>query len=118
MHFNLNVRMPAIEAKIDWLVRQGERIMAKIEQFQAALAAVDAETTRIADYLNSISAQLKRDDLTEAQEADVLAGLEAAAARLKGVGADVEAPIPSGDLPPVEDVPAPAEEVPPTGSVE
>ena len=74
--------------------------MATLAQFQTALTAVDAETTRIGVYIESILAQLNRTDLTDAEETAVLASLQAAADRLKGVGASVETPVPPGELPP------------------
>jgi len=81
------------------LAAMRSEIMATLEQFKAALSAVDAETTRIGDYIATLLAQLNRTDLTEAQEAEVLAGLQAAADRLKTVGTSVEQPVPTTPLP-------------------
>lgn len=75
--------------------------MAKLEDFQRALQAVDAETTRIGDYIQQLLSQLNRTDLTDEQEATVLASLNAAADRLKGIGVSVETPVPPDTLPPV-----------------
>src|SRR6185503_7601206 len=61
-------------------------VMQTLADFQAAFAEVDAETTRIGNYIEQILAQLNRTDLTDAEEATVLASLQAAATRLKGVG--------------------------------
>jgi septation ring formation regulator EzrA len=68
--------------------------MASVQQFQDALAAVDAETTRIGELIAQLVSQLNRTDLTEAQEAEILASLTAASNRLKTVGADVTNPVP------------------------
>ncbi len=76
-------------------------VMAKLADFQAALEAVDAETTRIAGYIQELLAKLAAGGLTEEEESTVLANLGAAAERLKGVGVSPETPVPEGDLPPV-----------------
>ena len=68
--------------------------MAKLEDFQAALAAVDAETTRIGVLITELLAQLANGGLTSAQEAEVLTQIQAAADKLKGVGTSVENPVP------------------------
>ncbi len=73
--------------------------MAQLQEFKDALAAVDAETTRIGDYIGQLLEQLNRTDLTDAQEAEVLAGLKAAADRIKAVGTSVEEPVPTEPLP-------------------
>jgi len=73
--------------------------MPTVAQFETAFAEVDAETTRIGDYIASVVAQLNRTDLTDAQETEALAKLQAAADRLKGVGKSVETPIPVEPLP-------------------
>lgn len=86
---------------LDRLQQLEQTIMAKLEDFQAALTAVDAETTRIGDYIQQLLGQLTRTDLTDAQETTILAGLQAAADRLKNVGTSVTAPVPAGELPPV-----------------
>ena len=75
--------------------------MAKLEDFQGALDAVDQETTRIGSFIEQILAQLNRTDLTDAQEAEVLAKLQLAADRLKTVGGSVTQPVPTEPLPPV-----------------
>ena len=94
------------------IFRRLDQIMGKLEDFQGALSQVDAETTRIGEYIESVLVQLNRTDLTDAQEATVLASLQAAADRLKQVGVSVTQPVPTEELPPVEE--PPAEEQPPT----
>jgi hypothetical protein len=66
----------------------GEQIMSRLDDFQAALSSIDAETTRIGNKINDLVSQLQRTDLTDAQEADVLNQLTAATDRLKAIGAD------------------------------
>lgn len=75
--------------------------MATMEDFQAALSAVDTETTRIGDYIATLTKQLAAGGMTAEQEASVLTGLQAAAERLKGVGSSVQQPVPPGALPSV-----------------
>ncbi len=74
-------------------------VMAQLQEFKDALAAVDAETTRIGDYILQLLEQQQRTDLTADQEAEVLASLTAAANRLKAVGTSVEEPVPTEPLP-------------------
>jgi len=74
-------------------------IMAKMEQFQEGFDKMAAETTRIGEYIKTITDQLNRTDLTETQEESLLAALNAAADRLKEIGVTVETPIPEGELP-------------------
>ncbi len=74
--------------------------MANLQDFKDALAKVDAETTRIGDYIKQLVDQLKAGGMTDAQEAEALAGLTAAADRLKAVGTSVEEPVPTEPLPP------------------
>lgn len=69
-------------------------LMATVEQFQAALTKIDAATTKIAAEIAELTKQLARKDMTEAQEADVLAALNAAADKLAAIGGDVENPTP------------------------
>lgn len=73
--------------------------MPTVSQFEQAFQAIDQETTRIGDYIETVLAQLNRTDLSDAEEAEQLAKLHAAAERLKGVGASVENPVPSDPLP-------------------
>lgn len=87
--------------RLDTIDRKLEQIMATLADFQNALAQIDAETTRIGVYIESIVTQLNRTDLTEEQETALHASLQAAADKLKGVGASVTTPIPPIDLPPV-----------------
>jgi hypothetical protein len=84
---------------LTYLKRLRGDLMATLAQFQTALSEVDAETTRIGDYIAQLVAQLNRTDLTDAQEAEVLAALAAAGDRLKGIGQTVETPVPEGELP-------------------
>lgn len=81
--------------------------MATVAQFQAALAAVDAETTRIAAKIDALIAELNADALDSAQEEAAFAGLQAAADRLRLVGVDVANPVPPVEEPPVEPSPEP-----------
>jgi len=73
--------------------------MPTVAQFEAAFAEMDAETTRIGSYIESILSQLNRTDLTDAEETAALAKLQAAADRLKAVGKTVEQPVPEEPLP-------------------
>lgn len=67
---------------------------ARMEAFDAALGRIDAATTAVAEEIRELKDQIAAGGLTPEQEADVLARLEAAAARLEGIGADPENPVP------------------------
>lgn len=105
MTININhhyhVGKTSLETVLERLTQMEGRIMAKLEDFQAALAAVDAETTRIADYIQQLLAKLQTTGLSETEEAQVLADLNAATDRLRSVGTSVENPVPTTPLPPV-----------------
>lgn len=68
--------------------------MAELTDFKAALAKVDAETTRIGELIKKLVDQLANGGLTAEQEAEALAGLKAAGEKLAGIGADAENPVP------------------------
>lgn len=85
----INTKLDQMEAKI----------MASLADFQTALKAVDDETTRIANYIQDLLAKLSAGGMTPDEEATALAGINAAAERLKGVGVSVEQPVPPGTLP-------------------
>ena len=71
--------------------------MAKLEDFQRALADVDAETTRIGAKVQELLDKLAQGGLSAEEEAAVLAQLGAAAERLKLVAKDPENPVPPPD---------------------
>lgn len=83
-----------VESVLDRIQQKMETTMAQLQNFKDLLAAVDAETTRISDKITDLVAQLAAGGMTDAQEAEVLAGLTAAADRLKTIGADPADPIP------------------------
>lgn len=71
-----------------------EEIMATQLEFDAALGALDAATNDIAADIAALKAQIAGGGLTAEQEADVLAKLDAAAAKLTGLAADPANPVP------------------------
>jgi hypothetical protein len=79
------------------LLRQHQmevRIMASLNTFTELLTAVDAETTRIGAKIQTLIDQLAAGGLSAEEEATVLAGLGAAADKLKGIGVDPADPVP------------------------
>ncbi len=83
-----------IESALDRIQQKQEKIMANLQTFKDLLAAVDEETTRIADKIEALVAQLESGSLSEAEEAEVLVGLQAQVDRLKTIGHDPADPVP------------------------
>lgn len=83
-----------IETALDRIQQKLETAMATLTSFKDLLAAVDAETNRIAAKIQSLVDQLAAGGMTEAEEAEALSGLTAVADRLKTIGADPANPIP------------------------
>ncbi len=83
-----------IESALDRIQQKQEKIMANLQTFKDLLAAVDEETTRIADKIEALVAQLESGSLSEAEEAEVLAGLQSQVDRLKTIGHDPADPVP------------------------
>src|SRR5678816_4288487 len=85
----------AIEETTDRIQIKLEATMATLQNFKDLLAAVDAETNRIAAKIESLVGGLQSGSMSEAEEAEALAGLQATADRLKTIGADSANPIPA-----------------------
>lgn len=85
---------------LDHIQQKMETIMASLQNFKDLLAAVDAETNRIAAKIQSLVDGLSGGGMTDAEEAEALAGLSAVADRLKTIGADPSNPVPP--VPPEE----------------
>ncbi len=83
-----------IESSLDRIQQKLETTMATLQNFKDLLAAVDVETNRIAAKIAALVAQLEAGGMTDAEEAEVLAGLSAQVDRLKTIGADSSNPIP------------------------
>ena len=69
------------------LFYQGVRIMAAVDDLKAILARIDTATTNIAADLTAIKAKIGT-GMSDADVAEVTAGLEAAAARLEALDAE------------------------------
>jgi hypothetical protein len=57
--------------------------------FTSVLASIDEETTRVGVKIDELVAQLKAGGLSADEEAEVFAGLSAAAEKLKAIGKPV-----------------------------
>ncbi len=76
-----------------------EKAMATSKDFLDLLAAMDAETTRIATKLDELLAKLQAGGMSEAEEAEVFAAANALSDRLKTIGTDPVTPIPPTEPP-------------------
>lgn len=83
-----------IETTLDRIQQKMETMMPTLQNFKDLLAAVDAETNRIAAKIQSLVDQLGGGGMSDAEEAEALAGLSAVADRLKTIGADPSNPVP------------------------
>lgn len=77
----------ALHRKVDYIMRT-------LDEFKAAIAKIDAETTRIAAKIDDLIAQLQTQGLTDSEEQQVFDDLGAVADRLRTVGADPDNPVP------------------------
>lgn len=84
-----------IETALDRIQQKLEGTLATLQNFKDLLAAVDAETTRIGDKIQELVDKLEAGGMADAEEAEALAGLSAAADRLKSIGSDPSDPIPT-----------------------
>jgi hypothetical protein len=66
---------------------QGVKIMAAVDDLKAILARIDTATTNIAQDITDIKAKIGT-GMTDAEVADVQAGLEAAASKLEALDAE------------------------------
>lgn len=83
-----------IESALDRIQEKAEHAMATLQSFKDLLAAVDAETTRIANKIDELVAKLEAGGMSASEEAEVQEGLTALSDRLKKIGADPAQPIP------------------------
>jgi predicted nucleic acid-binding Zn-ribbon protein len=87
-------RLDRMEKK---LIDQGAQMQKTLEEFLQVLKDLDEATTQVAADLEALKEQIANQGLTPEAEAEVFAKLEAAAARLKGLAADPETPVPSAE---------------------
>jgi predicted Ser/Thr protein kinase len=99
---NLLKTLIHIETVLDRIQQKVENTMATLQNFKDLLAAVDAETNRIAAKIEELVGQIGGGGLNETEEAEALAGLTAVAERLKTIGASSTNPVPPVEEPPVE----------------
>ncbi len=85
----------SVSRELDNIQTKLENTMATLQNFKDLLDAIDTETTRIAAKIDELVAKLAAGGMTEAEEAEVLAGLSAVSDHLKTIGADPVNPIPT-----------------------
>lgn len=73
---------------------QGDAIMATQAEFGAVLTRIDTATNEVAADLQALRDQIAGAGMSAEDEAAILAGLDAAASRLEGIGRDPENPVP------------------------
>jgi hypothetical protein len=87
----LSVLIICLVALLLWRM---EKIMATLADFESLLAAMAAETDRIAAKIQELINLISAGGLTAEQEEQVLSGLTSARDRLASLGLDPEDPIP------------------------
>ena len=88
-------QLKQVNTVLDHIQQKMETMMATLQNFKDLLAAVDAETNRIAAKIQALVDQLSAGGMSDAEEAEALAGLSAVADRLKTIGADPSNPVPT-----------------------
>jgi hypothetical protein len=87
---NLNITHSGSDSELLALLRQvfeqGKHIMAAVDDLKAILARIDTATSNIAQDIQDIKAKIGT-GMTDAEVAEVQAGLEAAAAKLEALDA-------------------------------
>lgn len=95
---DLTRRVGNIETDLAKTKRELERTQKQMAdlsiEFTEALAAIDAETTRIAEAVEALEGQITGQGMSEAKEAELLAVTKSLATRLRGIAANPEAPVP------------------------
>jgi hypothetical protein len=81
------------------IIKNQNKIMATLEQFEAALARIDAATTDIAADIQSLKDQIAGAGLPAEVENSVLARLDTIAGQLEAIGGSVENPVPVPEPP-------------------
>lgn len=80
------------------MIIQGAQMQKTLEEFNKVLKDLDDATSAVAADLEALKDQLANQGLDPDAEAAVFAKLEMAAARLKGLAADPETPVPPAPL--------------------
>jgi len=88
-------QLKQVNTVLDHIQQKMETMMATLQNFKDLLAAVDAETNRIAAKIQALVDQLSAGGMSDAEEAEALAGLSAVADRLKTIRADPSNPVPT-----------------------
>jgi hypothetical protein len=81
------------------IIKNQNKIMATLEQFEAALARIDAATTDIAADIQSLKDQIAGAGLPADVENSVLSRLDTIAGQLEAIGGSVENPVPAPEPP-------------------
>lgn len=83
-----------LDQALDTLQQKADKLMASLQNVKDLAAAIDVETTRIANKIDELVAKLAAGGMTEEEEAEALSLLTAQADRLKTIGHDPQNPIP------------------------
>lgn len=87
LNFNVTGDLPGIHEKLDKIIKQGEFLMAKVEELEAELVKANETTNEIAKDVEDLLAKLAAGGLTAVETAATLASLKSLNARLTGVAA-------------------------------
>lgn len=79
----------------DCLKRKVDYLMKNAEEFSAAIAAIDAETTRIADKLEELFDRITEGGMTAEEEDATYAELGGLLTRMRSIGHDPVNPVPA-----------------------
>ena len=92
-------QLQLVNAKLDYVIQQGEKLMKLSEDLKALLKAVDDETNRLAALVQAQNDRILNSSLTDAEKQEIIGNGNNIVARLRGIGKDPENPVPVEPMP-------------------
>ncbi len=95
LHVHVHYEFPeSVTGKLDQLLTQGARILMAAADLKAALTKIDVATDNIAADLVRLKALIVP-GITDAEVAEIQALLDASVAKLEGIAASTDDPVPN-----------------------
>ena len=87
-------RLGEILSRLKAIQKQGDMVMALVDELKLAINDLDVETTLVAIRIDELIAKLTSEGLSASEKAEVLASIGAETARLKTLAVDPSNPVP------------------------